>query len=146
MAAQKRLTIHVYHALSYTLAFNFKLLEPFHYVFTSVCHCISVLTWVCSPRCKSCVIILKDMQSSTFNNSCLSLQMVLLRSDESVKMLFWGDESLIPVLDYSNHTSKQGPLFCLRQCFPLVVMGNEKTRRLRCGDMTGYVLTEDLPW
>lgn len=109
MVALNIVLICVYCAVSWTLAFDFKLLNYFififhlfkvyfqnHFIFIfhllkvnyhTVCSCILVLTWVCSLGCKSCLIVLKDMQNLTFNNSCLSLQMVLLSSNESVESL-----------------------------------------------------------
>lgn len=72
--------------------------------------------------------------------------MALLRRDEIsrvAEMLFGGDESLIPVLDYL-YLSKAHYFASPNVSHPLQ-WENEGRRRLQWWDTTGYVLTEDPP-
>lgn len=65
------------------------------------------------------------------------------RISRVVETLFGGDESLIPVLDYSKLTSEQAHYFAFTSVFPPAVMENEGRRRLRWWDTTAYVLAKD---
>lgn len=76
---------------------------------------------------------------SEFTNGTVAQRRII----RVAEMLFGGDESLIPVLDYSSSYLSRAHYFASTNVFPPAVMGNEGRRRLQWWDTTGYVLTKD---
>lgn len=67
------------------------------------------------------------------------------RISRVAEMLFGGDESLIPVLDYSSSYLSRPIILPPPMFSHPAVIGNEGRRGLQWWDATGYVLNKDPP-